>query len=97
MEWSFSISSFWRLSTGALSAIYDPSLDQWTKLAPPPFFRNLIPAEFVFYYGYNPPVVTLGDTSAIVLPNGKVMISNSFGFDSAILGPRNAKLERNRV
>jgi hypothetical protein len=60
-------------------AIYDPVLDSWTSVAPPPFFVDLYPPRATF--APNP----IGDSSSVVLPDGTFMLHDKMSRQAALL------------
>lgn len=61
-------------------AIYDPRVDAWASVAPPPFFdfiQNLAPPT--------PLMQTIGDAQGVVLPNGVFMLADCCTNQSALL------------
>jgi len=55
-------------------SIYDPTLDVWTPVAPPPFFT-----------GFDPGTQTIGDAQGVVLANGTYMQANCCKREAALL------------
>src|SRR6476620_3940367 len=62
-------------SWSAKGAIYDPIVDSWTEVQPPPFFTGI--------GGFLPP--TIGDAQSVVLANGTYMQANCCTRESALL------------
>jgi hypothetical protein len=60
-------------------AIYDPTSDVWTSVAPPPFFQDLYPPRAAF--APNP----IGDSASIVLPDGTFMLADKMSRQAALL------------
>jgi len=77
-EYNFFQGKFFVINRGAQGAIYDPTTDVWTSVAPPPFFTPLKLPPF-------PLMQTIGDASGIVLANGVYMQSDCCTKQSALL------------
>ena len=60
-------------------AIYDPVVDSWTVVSPPPFFVDLYPPRAKF--APNP----IGDSPNIVLPDGTFMLGDKMSRQAALL------------
>ena len=60
-------------------AIYDPVLNSWRSVPPPPFFVDLYPPRAVF--APHP----IGDAASVVLPDGRFMVQDKMSRQAAIL------------
>jgi len=60
-------------------AIYDPVANQWTSVAPPPFFVDLYPPRAVF--APNP----IGDAPSVILDDGTFMLEDKMSRQAALL------------
>ncbi len=81
-----------------MGAIYDPVVDQWTAISPPPFFQNLYPANppmlpgfddvytYPRYEGFTSTFVNpIGDSASVVLPDGTFMLADKLSRQQALL------------
>jgi hypothetical protein len=77
-EYNYYQGNYFVITRGAQGAIYDPTTNVWTSVAPPPFFTPIVIPPF-------PSMQTIGDASSIVLPNGVYMQSDCCTMQSALL------------
>jgi hypothetical protein len=77
-EYNYYQGNYFVITRGAQGAIYDPTTNVWTSVAPPPFFTPVQIPPF-------PIMQTIGDASSIVLPNGVYMQSDCCTMQSALL------------